>query len=46
MYVGTLNVATYFAVCVFSQEVVLLFNSICQNTEEEGLVSKSIRSSR
>lgn len=40
MFVGTLYVATYFAVCVFSQKVVLVFNSICQNTEQGGLVSK------
>ena len=39
IFVGTLDVATYFAVCIFSQEVVLIFNSVCQNTEQ-GLVSK------
>lgn len=27
--VGTWYVATYCAVCIFSQEVVLIFNSIC-----------------
>lgn len=45
-YVGAVCTATYCAECIFSQEVVFIFNSICQNIERGGLISRKRKKTR